>query len=105
MTITGSPQGCCSNCAYFRNDAEFIERTFPGLGSLSSAHGSTRGDDGICLRHDRYLSAHSSCEAFRFRSNNDEPPNYCHSNRPALVGAIDCFVNPRKSLDKSDPLD
>lgn len=75
MTIIGSPQECCSNCTYFRNDPEFIELTFAGLGSLSSARGSTRGDDGICLRHDRYLSARASCGAFRFRSENDEAPD------------------------------
>jgi hypothetical protein len=51
----------CANCAHFRNDPAFIEQAVPGLATMSSAHASVRCDDGICLRHDRYLSARSSC--------------------------------------------
>jgi hypothetical protein len=29
----------------------------PGLASMSSGDASVRADDGICFRHDRYLSA------------------------------------------------
>jgi hypothetical protein len=32
--------------------------------SLSSGYGSVRSDDGVCLRHDRYLSARSCCADF-----------------------------------------
>jgi hypothetical protein len=58
----------CAGCVHFRNDAAYLERYFRGLNSLSSAHGSVRGDDGICLRHDRYLSARASCSEFRSRN-------------------------------------
>ena len=53
--------GRCASCVHFRNDAAFLETAFKGLTSLSSGYGSTRGDDGICLKHDRYLSARASC--------------------------------------------
>jgi len=51
----------CRACRHFRNDAKFLETAFPGLTSMSSGFGSTRADDGICLRHDRYLGARASC--------------------------------------------
>jgi hypothetical protein len=54
----------CLACIHFRNDAMFLEAAFGGLTSLSSAFGSVRADDGICLRHDRYLSARSCCPEF-----------------------------------------
>jgi hypothetical protein len=53
--------GRCASCVHFRNDPAFLETAFKGLTSLSSGYGSTRGDDGICLKHDRYLSARASC--------------------------------------------
>jgi hypothetical protein len=58
----------CRTCRHFRNDAKFLETAFPGLAAMSSAFGSTRADDGICLRHDRYLSARSSCADFAERT-------------------------------------
>jgi hypothetical protein len=76
MTIE-SPQGRCADCKYFRNEPEFLEQVFRGLGSLSSARGSVRADDGICLRHDRYLSARSSCPEHTvalISSDVDHPP-------------------------------
>ena len=54
----------CGNCRYFRNDAAYLESLFLGLTSLSSAYGSVRSNDGVCLRHDRYLRAEASCDAF-----------------------------------------
>ena len=65
--ITAAPATCkreCRFCRHFRNDARFLEASFPGLTSMSSGYGSVRADDGICLRHDRYLSAESSCRDF-----------------------------------------
>jgi hypothetical protein len=53
--------GRCATCSQFRNDPAFIERAMPGLVSMGSAHASVRAEDGVCLRHDRYLSARSSC--------------------------------------------
>jgi len=54
----------CGACRHFRNDAQYLEIAFTGLTSLSSGYGSVRSDDGICLRHERYLSARSSCPDF-----------------------------------------
>jgi hypothetical protein len=34
------------------------------MSAMSSAWGSTRAEDGLCLKHDRYLSADSSCVDF-----------------------------------------
>jgi hypothetical protein len=34
------------------------------LSSLSSAYASVRGEDGLCLLHDRYLGANSCCADF-----------------------------------------
>lgn len=56
--------GQCGNCRYFRNDPADLERLLPGLTSLSSGYGSVRSNDGICLRHDRYLRAEASCPSF-----------------------------------------
>ncbi len=65
MTALGAhQQQHCLACVHFRNDAKYLEAAFGGLTSLSSAFGSVRGDDGICLRHDRYLSAHGFCSQF-----------------------------------------
>jgi hypothetical protein len=57
----------CRTCAQFRNDPAFLEAAFAGLASLGSAYGSVRGEDGICLRHDRYLPARSCCADFTAR--------------------------------------
>jgi hypothetical protein len=58
------PRDHCRNCVHFRNDPAFLERTMAGLTSFSSAYASVRADDGICQRHDRYLSARSCCQDF-----------------------------------------
>ena len=63
--MNGIPQ--CSGCEHFRNDPAWLEREIPGLSALSSAYASVRAEDGLCLRHDRYLSARSSCLQFTAR--------------------------------------
>jgi hypothetical protein len=57
----------CGNCAHFRNDPAFLESSFPGLTSFSSGYASVCSDDGVCARHDRYLTASSSCAEFASR--------------------------------------
>jgi hypothetical protein len=56
--------GRCRNCMHFRNDPAFLEAAFAGMSAMSSAWGSTRAEDGLCLRHDRYLNAEASCGDF-----------------------------------------
>lgn len=55
---------CCINCRHFRNDPDFLESIFKGLTALSSAHGSVRYEDGICLLNDLYLAADKWCDRF-----------------------------------------
>ena len=54
----------CRDCAFFRNDPAFLEQTFKGLNAMSSAWGSVCADDGLCLLHDRHLSADAYCDRF-----------------------------------------
>jgi hypothetical protein len=55
---------CCGRCTHFRNDPATIEAAFPGLAAMSSGSASVRSHDGICLRHDVYLSFHDICDDF-----------------------------------------
>jgi hypothetical protein len=64
MGVGRSNESRCGNCGYFRNDRAYLEAAIPGLTSMSSGDASVRADDGICLRHDRYLSARASCVNF-----------------------------------------
>jgi hypothetical protein len=57
----------CRTCRHFRNDPAFLEAAFAGLTSMSSGYGSARSDDGLCLHHDRYLGARSSCADYAGR--------------------------------------
>jgi len=61
------PRPSCGACLYFRADPGFIEAAMPGLAAMSSGHACVRGNDGICLRLDRYLGARSHCEHFAAR--------------------------------------
>ncbi len=62
---TAPKEHICMNCQYFRNDPAFIEAEYKGLTALSSAYGSVRKDDGICARHDEYLSAYDWCDLYQ----------------------------------------
>jgi hypothetical protein len=59
--------GQCASCVHFRNDPAVLEWLFKGLTSLGSGYSSARANDGVCVRHDRYLSARSSCAEFHAR--------------------------------------
>jgi hypothetical protein len=54
----------CIQCRHFRNSPEFLETVFKGLTSLSSAYGSVRSEDGICIINGRYLAANRCCDQF-----------------------------------------
>ncbi len=54
----------CLTCGNFRNDAATLEAALPGLTSLSSAGNASRSDDGLCLRHQRYVGANSRCDRY-----------------------------------------
>jgi hypothetical protein len=51
----------CASCLFFNNQPSHIERSVPGLSVMGSAHSSVVSLDGLCSKHDRYLSAHYSC--------------------------------------------
>jgi hypothetical protein len=54
----------CGSCVYFRNDPAYLELAFKGFSSFGSGWASVRRDDGLCLRHDRFLGARASCPDF-----------------------------------------
>lgn len=56
--------GECRGCAHFCNDGVELERAVAGLASLSSAYASVRGDDGLCLEHDRLVGVRFGCSSF-----------------------------------------
>jgi len=58
---------CCGHCRHFNNTPEVLEDQFKGINILSSVHGSTRGDGGICTLHNRYLLPVHSCPEFKQR--------------------------------------
>jgi hypothetical protein len=57
----------CRSCRHFRNDAAYLEEQLKGFASLGSGDASTRGEDGLCTRHDRYIGARASCSAYTLR--------------------------------------
>jgi len=54
----------CRDCRFFNNDPAWLEKAFPGLNALSSAYGSTRGENGVCSKRDLYLSPIKKCKDF-----------------------------------------
>ncbi len=59
-----SNRDACLGCGHFRNRPADIEAAMPGLTSLGSAYNSARGDDGLCLKHGRYIDARAWCADF-----------------------------------------
>jgi hypothetical protein len=55
---------CCGRCVHFQNDPALIESAFRGLAAMSSGSASVRAHDGLCSRHDRYLSFRDICPEF-----------------------------------------
>jgi hypothetical protein len=61
----------CGNCRHFVDDAAAFERALPGILALSSGAGDTRGDQGLCLVHDRLLTPGLTCERYEGRGATD----------------------------------
>jgi hypothetical protein len=57
----------CEICKYFNNDPVMLEKLLKGINILSSVHGSSRGDAGICSLHDLYLLPSHRCADFEER--------------------------------------
>ena len=58
----------CGDCEHFDNDPLMLEGVFKGINALSSVHGCSRGDAGICRYHNRYLLPVHSCPDFQQKS-------------------------------------
>jgi len=57
----------CATCVSFRSDPFELESAIAGLRSFGSGFAAVRSDDGLCARHDRYLSASACCAQHELR--------------------------------------
>jgi len=62
-----SPQRSCATCVSFRSDPLELESAIAGLRSFGSGFAAVRSNDGLCARHDRYLSASACCALHELR--------------------------------------
>ena len=60
--------GTCGDCVHFRNDANHLEQSFPGLTALSSGRGAVRAADGLCDRHGLYLARFAYCNDLELKA-------------------------------------
>ena len=68
--------GTCLRCSQFENDPTRIESMIPGLSTFGSARASVGADNGICLVHDRIVTARDWCARFSERLPTNRPdPN------------------------------
>ncbi|WP_315760260.1 hypothetical protein [Sphingomonas sp. Y38-1Y] len=58
----------CAECRWFEGRAERLEKAIGGLGVLSSATASVRGDDGLCGLHDVLVASIGRCERLLHRA-------------------------------------
>jgi hypothetical protein len=58
------PTPCCADCRHFSNAPQTLEAALPGLRVLGSGYSAVRGSDGLCAKHERYLSGRYRCDAF-----------------------------------------
>jgi len=62
--LSGATQIRCADCRYFDNTPRALEAAVPGLRVMGSAYSSVRSGDGLCSRHERYLSGEHRCALF-----------------------------------------
>lgn len=55
------PGGRCGECRHYAAAPDDLERGIPGLVVMGSGYSAVRACDGLCRRHDRYLSANHGC--------------------------------------------
>jgi hypothetical protein len=67
-TLSLQTKAACANCLHFEDTPEAIEDAYPGLTAMSSGYASVRADDGLCRRHDLYLSAWDSCPSHELKA-------------------------------------
>ena len=67
MRTRGTTKPTCRSCQHFLDDALLLEGQLPGIGALSSALGSTRGDAGICKILDTFHDPREACPEYEPR--------------------------------------
>ncbi len=65
-----TPLAACGTCRHFSAAPSDVEASIAGLTVLGSGYSAVRASDGICRRHDRYLSEAHYCGAFAPRAAN-----------------------------------
>jgi hypothetical protein len=68
---------------------------------MSSGYGSVRAEDGICLKHDRYLSAESSCPDFAPAAENAQAGILLGASLPANPSPVDAPARQESSYFSS----
>jgi hypothetical protein len=58
----------CAGCEYLICDPVEFEDALPGILILSSGHGESRGDQGLCRVHQRLLTPGMTCGHFQPRA-------------------------------------
>ena len=65
LAVALRPTGAaCGACRHFSAAPGDIEASIAGLTVMGSGYSAVRASDGICGRHDRYLSATHFCGDF-----------------------------------------
>jgi len=67
-------QAKCQDCRYSVLRPEDLEAAIPGMNILSSAYGSVRGQTGLCRRHDKFVTADSTCADFERKTTFGQKP-------------------------------
>ena len=57
----------CRQCRHCEDDPGAFERLVPGLNSLSSGYGESRGATAICHFHNMFMLPGPACTAFAVR--------------------------------------
>jgi hypothetical protein len=65
--MADSTKQICACCKHFCDDPVELERILTGILILSSAHGDTMGDQGICRLHRQLLTPGLTCSRFSAR--------------------------------------
>jgi hypothetical protein len=78
-THTPNAARCCGQCAHFCNAPAAIEAAFLGLTAMSSGNASVRAHDGLCDRHDLYLSYRDCCADFSAAGNVEVQRESCRA--------------------------
>lgn len=63
-----TPVAACGACRHFSAAPGEVEASITGLTSMGSGYSAVRASDGVCKRHDRYLSAAHFCGDFAPRT-------------------------------------